>query len=47
MRSRGGSGSRSGDHRPALGWKTMMQWTLVGYWTVALLGIATYRVWYA
>jgi hypothetical protein len=29
------------------GWKTMMRWTLVGYWAVALLGIATYRVWYA
>ena len=29
------------------GWKTMMRWTLIGYWTVALLGIATYRAWYA
>jgi hypothetical protein len=29
------------------GWKSMMRWTLVGYWSVALLGIATYRVWYA
>jgi lipid-A-disaccharide synthase-like uncharacterized protein len=29
------------------GWKTMMRWTLVGYWAVVLLGIATYRVWYA
>jgi lipid-A-disaccharide synthase-like uncharacterized protein len=29
------------------GWKTMMRWTLVGYWAVALLGIATYRAWYA
>ena len=29
------------------GWKSMMRWTLVGYWAVALLGIATYRVWYA
>ncbi|HWZ70173.1 MAG TPA: hypothetical protein VN326_01680 [Casimicrobiaceae bacterium] len=28
-------------------WKTMMRWTLAGYWVVALLGIATYRVWYA
>jgi hypothetical protein len=27
-------------------WKTMMRWTLVGYWAVALLGIATYRAWY-
>jgi hypothetical protein len=29
------------------GWKTLMRATLAGYWTVALLGIATYRVWYA
>jgi hypothetical protein len=29
------------------GWKTMMRWTLVGYWAVAVLGIATYRAWYA
>jgi hypothetical protein len=29
------------------GWKTMMRLTLVGYWAVALLGIATYRAWYA
>ena len=29
------------------GWKTLMRWTLVGYWAVALLGIATYRAWYA
>jgi hypothetical protein len=24
-----------------------MRATLAGYWAVALLGIATYRVWYA
>ena len=29
------------------GWKTLMRATLAGYWAVALLGIATYRVWYA
>jgi len=29
------------------GWKTLMRATLAGYWIVALLGIATYRVWYA
>ena len=29
------------------GWKTMMRWTLAGYWAVAALGIATYRAWYA
>lgn len=29
------------------GWRTMMRATLAGYWAVALLGIATYRVWYA
>jgi uncharacterized membrane protein YozB (DUF420 family) len=29
------------------GWKTLMRVTLAGYWAVALLGIATYRVWYA
>ncbi|MGH8799423.1 MAG: hypothetical protein ACREX7_04200 [Casimicrobiaceae bacterium] len=29
------------------GWKTLMRITLAGYWAVALLGIATYRVWYA
>ncbi len=28
------------------GWKTMMRWTLGGYWAVAVLGIATYRAWY-
>ena len=28
-------------------WKTLMRATLAGYWIVALLGIATYRVWYA
>ena len=28
-------------------WKTLMRATLAGYWAVALLGIATYRVWYA
>jgi len=29
------------------GWKTLMRATLAGYWAIALLGIATYRVWYA
>jgi len=29
------------------GWKTLMRATLAGYWAVALLGIATYRIWYA
>ena len=29
------------------GWKTLMRATLAGYWAVALLGVATYRVWYA
>ncbi|HEY7943261.1 MAG: hypothetical protein ACHP7M_02440 [Burkholderiales bacterium] len=29
------------------GWKMLMRVTLAGYWAVALLGIATYRVWYA
>jgi hypothetical protein len=29
------------------GLKTLMRATLAGFWTVALLGIATYRVWYA
>jgi hypothetical protein len=29
------------------GWRTLMRATLAGYWAVALLGIATYRVWYA
>jgi uncharacterized membrane protein YozB (DUF420 family) len=28
-------------------WKMLMRATLVGYWLVALLGIATYRAWYA
>jgi hypothetical protein len=28
-------------------WKTLMRATLAGYWAVALLGLATYRVWYA
>ena len=28
-------------------WKTLMRATLAGYWIVALLGIATYRAWYA
>lgn len=28
-------------------WKTLMRATLAGYWAVALLGVATYRVWYA
>ena len=28
-------------------WKALMRATLAGYWAVALLGIATYRVWYA
>lgn len=27
-------------------WKTLMRVTLAGYWTVALLGIATYYFWY-
>ena len=29
------------------GWKTLMRLTLAGYWAVALLGLATYRYWYA
>ena len=29
------------------GWKTLMRTTLAGYCAVALLGIATYLVWYA
>ena len=29
------------------GWKRLMQLTLAGYWIMALLGIATYRAWYA
>ena len=28
-------------------WKHLMRATLVGYWVVALLGLATYRAWYA
>ncbi len=28
-------------------WKGLMRATLAGYWTVALLGIATYYYWYA
>ena len=28
-------------------WKGLMRATLAGYWLVALLGIATYRAWYA
>lgn len=28
-------------------WKGLMRATLAGYWAVALLGIATYRYWYA
>ncbi|HZQ62124.1 MAG TPA: hypothetical protein VFC24_12285 [Casimicrobiaceae bacterium] len=28
-------------------WKTLMRATLAGYWIVALLGLATYRGWYA
>jgi CDGSH-type Zn-finger protein/uncharacterized membrane protein YozB (DUF420 family) len=28
------------------GWKTMMKWTLAGYWFVALLGLAIYYVWF-
>ena len=28
-------------------WKALMRATLAGYWMVALLGIATYRAWYA
>jgi hypothetical protein len=28
-------------------WKNMMRLTLAGYWIVAILGIATYRAWYA
>ena len=28
-------------------WKALMRLTLAGYWAVALLGIATYRAWYA
>lgn len=28
-------------------WKLLMRATLTGYWVVALLGIATYRAWYA
>ena len=29
------------------GWKTLMRLTLAGYWAVALLGLATYYLWYA
>lgn len=28
-------------------WKALMRTTLAGYWIVALLGLATYRGWYA
>jgi hypothetical protein len=28
-------------------WKNLMRLTLAGYWIVAILGIATYRAWYA
>ncbi len=28
------------------GWKTMMRLTLAGYWVVAVMGLATYYVWY-
>ena len=28
-------------------WKSLMRLTLAGYWIVAILGIATYRAWYA
>ena len=28
------------------GWKNLMRLTLAGYWTVALLGFATYYLWY-
>ena len=28
-------------------WKNLMRATLAGYWTVALLGFATYYLWYA
>jgi uncharacterized membrane protein YozB (DUF420 family) len=28
-------------------WKDLMRLTLAGYWLVAILGIATYRAWYA
>ncbi|MFO1315593.1 MAG: hypothetical protein U1F58_08300 [Burkholderiales bacterium] len=28
-------------------WRSLMRATLAGYWAVALLGIATYRYWYA
>ena len=29
------------------GWKNLMRLTLAGYWAVALLGLATYYLWYA
>jgi hypothetical protein len=29
------------------GWKALMRMTLAGYWAVALLGLATYYLWYA
>lgn len=29
------------------GWKNLMRLTLAGYWVMALLGILTYRAWYA
>jgi hypothetical protein len=27
-------------------WKRLMRLTLAGYWTVALMGLATYHRWY-
>ena len=28
-------------------WKSLMRATLAGYWLVAILGLLTYRAWYA